>query len=241
MPGINVRDGGVWKNIPNGTKFNVRDGGVWKNPSKVYLRHGGSWVEVWTKSEPITYTLPVTATETMGRAATFMEWNPAGTANFAFVGAFSGSYDRVGCYTFNTSGFATALATRPVVKSAFFTTQRDSSSGSSAATGTIFLGLYTGAFNSGTPDYNLLDFSPTASLSWDALNPLGFSQVHQWTLGTSFGQDLANHLVSGTGVLAMSARTSGWDSTKPTDSIYSKWRGPLTGYTGQLQITLDYI
>jgi len=240
-------NGSSWVTVPDGTAFKYYNGSSWVNPSAVKYYNGSSWVTAWNKSDPITLRYAVTDAQTMGRAATYMEWNPVGNAGYAYVGCFSGSRDRVGVYNFNlstpTSGsgsLSSNLSTRPVVKSAFFTTKRHSSSGSSAATGTIYLGVYTGAYNTGTPDYNLLDFNPEASLTWTSGNTLGFSQVHTWTLGASYGQALANALNSGD-YLAMSARTSGWDSGKSTDSIYSRWQGPATGYTGYIDITLDYI
>lgn len=246
MSKIYRHNGSSWVNVPDGNKILYHNGSSWVNPTSIAYYNGG-WQTAWNKSDPITLRYEVNDVETMGRAATYMEWNPTGTADYAYVGCFSGSRDRVGIYTFNittpTSGsgsLSSNLATRPVVKSAFFTTKRYSSSGSSAATGSIYLGTYTGAFNTGTPDYNLLDFSPNSSLTWTSSYTLGFDQVHTWTLGASFGQALANALVAGD-YLAMSARTSNWDSSKSTDSIYSRWRGPNTGYTGYLDITVDYV
>ena len=240
-------NGSSWVTVPDGTAVKYWNGSSWVNPNAVKYWNGSIWVTAWSKSDPITLRYSVTDAQTMGRAATYMEWNPVGNPGYAYVGCYDGGRDRVGVYNFNlstpTSGsgsLSSNLSTRPVVKSAFFTTKRDSSSGSSIATGTIYLGVYTGAYYSGTPDYNLLDFSPTASLTWTSSYTLGFSQVHTWTLGASYGQALANALVAGD-FLAMSARTSNWDTGKSTDSIYSKWQGPATGYTGYLDITLDYI
>lgn len=239
-------NGSSWVTVPDGTAFKYYNGSSWVNPDAVKYYNGSSWVTAWNKSDPIILRYAVTDAQTFALQGSTWMWNPTGTANYAYVGRYSTSNDRIGVYNFNlsspTSGsgsLSSNLATRPVVKSAFFTTKRDSSSGSSAASGTIYLGVYTGAFNSGTPNYNQLDFSPNTYLTWGPGNYLGFDQIHTWTLGASFGQALADALVNGD-YLAMSARTSGWGSGS-TDGIYSKWRGPATGYTGYLDITLDYI
>ena len=239
MGEVYVRDGGSWQQIPNGDTLYVRDGGSWVNPTEVYVRDGGTWQSVWLKSDPLTVNTSVAGAETFRRSSGgTMTWNPAGDAGYAYIGRTSGSYDNVGCFNVTNGLYALAMGARQTVTSASLTLKRGPSSGSSSISGTVYLGLFTGTFNSGTPLYTELDFTPSGS---KVLSSVGFDDVITFDIGTTFGQVVNDAIrTDGAVVLAYSVRTSGWDATGSADSLYSKWRGPSTAYTGTLSITCDY-
>lgn len=236
MGSISIRDGGTWKTVPNGTKFNIRDGGAWVNPSKVYIRDAGAWKEVWAKSDPVTYNFSVDGVDTLRRDGANMEWRESG---YGYLGRFdiNSDGDNVTVWNIADSNFSTYYAARPVVTACTFTLKRDTSAGSASDTGTIYMGIYTGTYSSGTPSYNNLDFSPNDSenRTWAQ------GGTYTWNLGTTFGQVVADDFNSGNAVnMAMSIRTSGWDGSGAADAMYMRFQGPTTGYTGTLSITLDY-
>lgn len=237
MGEVYVRDGGSWQQIPNGTALSVKDGGSWVNPTEVFVRDGGTWQSVWLKSDPVTVNTNVTTVNTFRRN---LSNNQMGWLNdgYATIGRFSSDYDRVGVYKCDNALYGLAMGARQTVTAASITLKRDASGGSSSLTGNVYMGLYTGTVGSGTPSYSTeLDFTPNASKS---LSSVGYNDVITFDLGTTFGQTV-NDVISAfnTVQLAFSVRTSGWDATG-TDSLYSRWRGPTTGYTGVLSITCDY-
>jgi hypothetical protein len=235
MGSISIRDGGSWKTVPNGTKFNLRDGGAWVNPTKVYVRDAGAWKEVWVKSDPIETTSSVADARSFRRDGANMTWRSSGQE---IIGRFDSDDDgdSVLVYQVTNALFGLALDIRPVVKSASFTLKRSSTTGSASFTQTLFLGLYTGTFASGTPSYNSLDFTPNSSrnATWTQ------GSTYTWNLGTTFGQAVADDLAVGGAVLiALSGRTSSWDGSASGDSWYSKWDKP-PAYTGTLTLEIDY-
>jgi hypothetical protein len=240
MPGINVRDGGVWKNIPNGTKFNVRDGGVWKNPTKVAIRDGGVFKDVWFKSDPVTLSFDATAVDSFRLNNTYV-WCPggAGTCDYFFIGAFAGTFPRdyIGVAQFDSAALNTAMNTRPNVVSAEVRFRRDSTVGTSSASGTFFCGTYTDPVGGANPNYNKVNMANAGS---QAFSSLGFST----DLTIPLTSQVVGRIRTGD-TLAGSLRTSGWDTNKgSTDAGYSRWLGPATGSPAgrrpTLVVTLDF-
>lgn len=238
MP-IYVRDGGVWKNIPNGTRFRVRSGGAWISPTQVSVRDAGVWKQVWSKSDPVTLSFDALAVANFRLNNTFT-WCPGGSGDcdYFYVGAFGGTFPRdyIGVASFDSSALNSAMNTRPNVISAEVRFRRDSSSGTSSASGTFFCGTYPDAPNVGTPNYSSIDMANAGSQSFSGINfnddltvPLTAQVVQRIRTGDS---------------LAGSLRTSGWDINKGTDAGYSRWRGPLTGSPAgrrpTLVVTLDF-
>jgi len=239
VSGIYVRDGGVWKNVPDGTKFNVRSGGAWINPTQVSVRDGGIWKQVWSKSDPITLSLDALAVGNFRLNSSFT-WCPAGSGScdYFYIGAFAGSFPRdyVGVASFNSSALNSAMNTRPNVISAEVRFRRDSSAGLSFASGTFFCGTYPTAPGVGTPNYSQINMSNAGS---QAFSGLGFNA----DLTIPLTAQVIQRIRTGNS-LAGSLRTSGWATNKSTDAGYSRWRGPLTGSPGgrrpTLVVTLDY-
>jgi len=227
---------GVWTLVPDGTAVSVKNGGAWVNPTSVSVKNSsGVWTTVWNKSDPVTYNFNITDVETFDSTG----WNPTGTANYGYIGSFGTSAERVAVFNYGVNSlWAIALATRPVVKSASLTLKRDTSSGTNNFTDTLYLGLYTGTFNSGAPSYSNLDFSPNLSRA----DTYTQGSTYTFNLGTTFGQEVANDLaVGGIVNIAMSGVSSGWSTAGgTTDNYWSRWQGPSTGYTPVLSITLDY-
>jgi hypothetical protein len=236
---VYVHNGSTWVTVPNGTAIRVHNGTTWTTAKGVYVHNGTTWQQAWSQSDPLTVASNVAGAETFRRSAGgTMSWNPAGDAGYAYIGRTSGSYDNVGCFNVTNGLYALAMGDRQTVTSASFTLKRGPSSGSSSISGTVYLGLYTGVFNSGTPLYTNLDFTPSGS---KVLSSVGFDDVITFDLGTTFGQTVNDAIrADGSVVLAFSVRTSGWDATGSADGLYSKWRGPSTAYTGSLSITCDY-
>jgi len=234
MPGINVRDGGVWKNIPNGTKFNVRDGNAWENPTKVAIRDGGQWKDVWFKSDPETVTLEATAVDSF-RLNNQYVWCPggAGTCDYFFIGAFAGSFPRdyIGVAQFNSTLLDEKMSVRPKVVSAVVSFRRDSMVGTSSASGTFFCGTYLDPVGGANPNYNKVNMANAGSA---AFSNLGFST----NLPVTLTSQVVGRIRNGES-LAGSLRTSGWDTNKgSTDAGYSRWLGPATGSPTNLKPTL---
>jgi len=189
-----------------------------------------------TSPTPVTYNFNISAVETFDNTG---QWNPTGTSDYGYVGSFGTSSERVAVFNYGVNSlWALALATRPVVKSASLTLQRDTSSGTNSFTDTLYLGLYTGTFNSGVPSYAQLDFTPNLSRAGTYVQ----GSTYTFDLGTTFGQAVADDLaVGGIVNIALSGVSSGWSSAGgTTDNYWSRWRGPATGYTPVLSFTIDY-
>lgn len=231
-----VRDAGSWKRVEDGTDFKYHNGTAFVNPTEVVVRDAGTWKQVWVKSDPVTYNFSVDGVDTLRRDGANMEWRELG---YGYVGRFdtNSDSDNVTVWNIADSNFSTYYAARPVVTACTFTLKRDTSAGSASDTGTIYMGIYTGTFSSGTPSFNNLDFTPNDSenRTWAQ------GGTYTWNLGTTFGQTVANDFNNGNLVnMAMSIRTSGWDGSGSADAMYMRFQGPTTGYTGTLSITLDY-
>lgn len=238
MSSLYVKSGGVWTLVPDGTAVSVKNGGTWVNPTSVSVKNtGGVWTTVWNKSDPVTYNFNIAAVETFDNSGGG-QWNPTGNSGYGYVGSFGTSAERVGVFNYANSLFWAVLATRPVVKSATLTLKRDASAGTNSFTDTLYLGLFTGNFNSGTPLYSSLDFTPNASRTGSFVQGTEYT----FTLGATFGQEVANYLSSNQVVnIALSGVSSGWSSAGgTTDNYYSRWMGPANGYTPVLSLTLDY-
>lgn len=226
MP-IHVKQGGTWREIPNGSGIKTKVAGTWRDVQKVSTKVSGTWRTVWQRSDPVTYTYNTWFTDSL-RHGTSNAWTTNSTSE-PHIGAFNGSYPYpyVGVLSIGNSpngdpAADTVLATRPVIKSISLKLTRASGVGlnSSVVSGTMNVGIMSLAYSAtnwstGTMSTldNYFDFNPnsTQSLSgWD------YNASRTITLNPQHGYDMINNDYA----LIIAGQTSGFTSTA-TFSGYS--------------------
>jgi hypothetical protein len=199
-----------WKRIENGTDFKYHNGSGYVNPSSVYVYNNG-WSEIWKKSDPVTYSFYPWTTTNFRRGSGTSVSEGSSTTNDVYIGAFAGSFPYhyfsimsiSELATNGSTNIKTVLATRPNITSVTLTMKRQSSSGVSSPSGTVYFGTLSDPYP-WTVDYGVLggtnqDWSPTSSGS---ITGLGFNTSKTFTIDKQHIYDMVNNnyafIVAGT-------------------------------------------
>lgn len=245
---------GSWNRVENGTDFKYHNGSGYVNPSSVYVYNNG-WSEVWKKSDPVTYTFRAWYSSNFRKGSFNNVVEGSSTSNDLYIGAFAGSFPTHYLSLISIPQFATdgvtdiyqVLATRPNVTSATLTLTRQSSTGSSSPSGSIYFGMLNDP-NPWTVDYATLqgtnqDWSPISSGN---INGLGYNSSKTFTINGQFVQEMVNNsipmIVAGT--TSLSGYTGFTASVGSTTSNYMRFYGsstaPFESYKPTWTVTFDY-
>lgn len=226
---IHVKQGGTWREIPNGSGVKTKVAGTWRDVQKVSTKVAGTWRTVWQRSDPVTYEYTTWFTDNL-RHGTSNAWT-TNSSNEPHIGAFNGTYPYpyVGVLSIGNpvnSGDPQADAVisggRDVIKSISLKLTRASGVGlnSSVVAGTMNIGILDRAYSASNWSTGTMadldddfDFSPnsTHNLSgWD------YDASRTISLYPQHGYDMINDDKA----LIIAGQTSGFTSTA-TFSGYS--------------------
>lgn len=242
-------NGSAWTLVPDGTAFKYWNGSSWVNPNFVKYWNGSSWATAWSKTDPVTYTYYAGYSNNL-RNGTSNAFTTTSDPSSAYIGAFAGTYPyhfasivSLGDPTDGNSSHnaSTVIATRPVIKSISLRLTRQSTTGTSGPTGSLYIGSLSypvASWGSGTMSTisSTFDWSPVVTHD---VSGWGFSTTRTIDLNVQHGYDMIN---SSRGLLLGGTTGSYTTSVGSSTGNYMKFEGYNAGTSVRpmFTVTFDY-
>jgi hypothetical protein len=246
-----VKVGGVYKSVAEANAFLKL--GTYTNNTLVgaYVKVNNEYRKFYTGTDKKTFTLyPNAFASYPTRFARGTTWGNSGNAPFSGDGATTlaiGRYHGLADFVFtneNSSYLSTELAERPYVHSASLRLTRHSQTGTgySTASGTIYVGEYSGNTTTTYPACSGVSWTDYAVKSFSGL---GYGDTVTIDLNSNgHMQDLIDYVGAG-GDLAITNRNSGLCSSAQSQDTDYVWffggPGNATSVKPMLTVELDYI
>jgi hypothetical protein len=165
-----VKISGTYRTVPDADLFLKQSNSYSGKPvTGGYVKVNNGYKQFHQGSDPQTYYF--VANDSMaGRGTSWKTNSNQGGSDFPQISRYVTAYPWYGLVLFNqdTSGvsLSSRLATRPVVKSAYFNVMRWNDGGFGSGYGNLYIGRYTGDHAASNPSYTFCNFSSYASKSW---------------------------------------------------------------------------
>ncbi len=166
-----VKISGTYRTVPDADLFLKQSNSYTGKPvTGGYVKVNNGYEQFHQGSDPVTYHFIASGTKG-ARGTSWKTSSNQGGADFPQISKYvNGVYPWFGLVNFtnDTSGVSltSRLATRPVVKSAYFNVLRWNDGGFGNGYGNLYLGRYTGSFTDTNPNYTNCNFTYSVSKNW---------------------------------------------------------------------------